>query len=479
MSTADRPGWVPATLRAHRLAVGLSQEALADKLRRLDNPRTALLSASPKMIGQHERGEVYPGSAYRRAYSEFFGSTDVGLGFRAPLPDEDAQGYPRSGRDRLRLSRTDVPWQKGAADPAWSHGAEDDVNRRDLLEALALSGVGLAATPVLTPQDRLLALESRVSGSGVLSLVENQLQSIVAAYPSTPPRILLRQIMQMQRFTDGIAQLRLRPVDEARLMRLTGVGAGLRGWVHNNAGETSAARISLAEAYKRGELLDDKQLIAWTRYMQSIVEDYAGNPEKAEEYALDGLQYTGPRSPQRALILADCVAGVKATFGDVSGVDRAISEARELMEGLKPIEHGPVRRTVVADLSTCHPVTVATVASRAYARLGRPDRVREIVSEIAPSVESGGSHQRAYLRMDEALAVMRGESPDIYYVSSLAAEGLALATPFQTAHVGTRLDAILDAAVPFQGHAAVAELTEGARMWRTARNAADRPELEV
>jgi hypothetical protein len=38
---------------------------------------------------------------------------------------------------------------------------------------------------------------------------------------------------------------------------------------------------SLAEAHKRADLLDDDNLIAWTRYMQSIVEDYAGKPKVA------------------------------------------------------------------------------------------------------------------------------------------------------------------------------------------------------
>jgi hypothetical protein len=213
--------------------------------------------------------------------------------------------------------------------------------------------------------------------------------------------------------------------------------------------------------------------------MQSIVEDYAGYPQDAERYALDGLRHTGSGSPQRALLLADSIAGVRATFGDLPGVDKAVGEAREIVDGLSPAERGPIRRTNVDNLTTYHPATMATVASLSYARLGKPDRVQEVVSDIAPMVEAEGTDKRSYLRMDQALAVMRSDKPDVDRVATLTTQGLALATPFQTAHVGKRLDAILVAAAPLRNHPAIVDLTENARVWRTNRTVAARPELST
>ncbi len=346
---------------------------------------------------------------------------------------------------------------------------EAATNRRDLLEALAatagLTVAGVAVASALTPLDRLLALDRTASGSGGLALVDVQLESIVADYPTTPPTVLLGRIAEMQQVTDALGQLSLRPADQARLWRQAGIGAGLRGWVHNNAGQTDAARLSLAEAFRRGELLEDPQLMAWTRYMQGIVEDYAGNPRGAEEYALDGLRYA-PSGPQRAILLTDGVAWARAEVGDADGAVAAIDEAGAIVASLTPQQRGPIHATIVHDLDSYHPVSFGSAAATAFAYLGRPDDVREFNAIVTSAAGTENVHQRSYVRLDEAMAVIRSKNPDPARVSALALEGLDLATPFQTAHVGRRLDLILTDARPFASDPPIRDLTDAVTTWR-------------
>ncbi|SNQ48107.1 conserved hypothetical protein [Frankia canadensis] len=361
-----------------------------------------------------------------------------------------------------------VPSTMEAGDPASPNPPREvsPTNRRDLL---ALIGSGVAAggvMPILTPADRLLLLEGTARADSILPVVDAQIASCVSAYRTTTPAVLLGQIASAQSLIDGIsAKLTLRPADHARLWHAATIAAGLRGWVHNNAGETASARISLAEAHKRADLLDDDQLIAWTRYMQAIVEDYAGNPKVAQRYAEDGLRHAHT-GPSRALLLSDPVAGTRATLGDVDGVDRAVGESLDILHSLTPEEKGPIAGVIIDNIDTCHPANAATTATLAYARLGRPDRVRKTLTTVRPIIEAESAHQRPYMLLDEALAVSRSNDRDPHRIAGLTTQGLALALPFQAAHVGKRADAILRAVEPLNGHPAIGDLRDSASVWR-------------
>jgi hypothetical protein len=361
-----------------------------------------------------------------------------------------------------------VPLTSGSGDGS-SPSAPREVspsNRRDLF-ALLGAGTALGAVPVLTPADRLILLEGTSRADSILSVVDAQIAGCANAYRTTAPATLIGRIDSVQRFIDGIgANLTLRPADNARLWRAATITAGLRGWVHNNAGDIDAARVSLAEAHKRADLLDDDRLISWTRYMQAIVEDYAGDPRTAQYYAEDGLCHAHA-GPQRALLLSDAVAGARATLGDVNGVDTAVNEALDIAYGLTPEEQGSIfPASIINNIDSYHPASAATVATLAYARLGMPERVQRTVAVVRPTIEAEGTHHRPYVLMDEALAVSRSRDRDPERIASLTEEGLSLALPFQAAHVGKRAGAILDAVAPMKGHPAIRELGDTTRVWR-------------
>jgi hypothetical protein len=255
---------------------------------------------------------------------------------------------------------------------------------------------------------------------------------------------------------------------------VAGVAAGVRGWLENNAGDTAAARSSLREAHARGDLTDDHQLAAWACYMQAVVEDYAGDAASAERYAAAGLRRlrrAGSRGrPLRANILLDRIAEARASRGDVAGVEKTVATAHDIVSALPPEQHGPERFTIVDSMEALSPAYIAESAGRAYARLGRPDRFADVTADARRAARTrGNTAQQCHFRLNEALAVGCSADPDPERIADLAREGLALASPFQTAHAANRFGMVLAAARPFESHQAVRYLREYGAAWRADR----------
>jgi hypothetical protein len=402
------------------------------------------------MVRKHELGIARPGARYRRAYTLLY------------TPEAGADGPP--GAD------AGVPSPRGAAHPDRQEGG-DPTDRRGLIGWVAAAlGAPAGLLPELTSDDRLAVLDRAGFAAGAVTAAEGALQTIVGDYLSLPPGAVLDRVAALQRLTDAVqAEYLLKPADTARLWKVAAVAAGIRGWLENNAGDTKAARASLREAHRRGELIDDDRLIAWARLMQATVEKYAGNPTTAERYALDGLRHTTKHSPQRAHFL-EGIAGYRAARGDLGGVDAAVGEAGIIVTGLSPEQRGPdANRIIVDDMTTYSPTAFASGTGHAYALLGRPDRFDEVTADACAAAERDGTYLRLFFRTDRALAVLRSVDPDPEKAAELAQGGLEIADSFQTAHAGSRLDLILEAAKPFDTHPAVVDLAECSAAWRADR----------
>jgi hypothetical protein len=331
--------------------------------------------------------------------------------------------------------------------------------------------------PELTSDDRLAVLDRAGSAAGAVTAAEGALQTIVGDYLTLPPGAVLDRVAALQRLTDAVqADYLLPPADTARLWKVAAVAAGIRGWLENNAGDTKAARASLREAHRRGELIDDNQLVAWARYMQAVIENYAGNPDAAERYALDGLRRlsrAGSKGrPLRARLLVNVIARTRSAKHDVDSTEKAIAESHDIVTALTPDLHGPMgRRIIVDDMSTFAPSAFAVDAGLAYALLGKPDRFDEVTAEERRAADWDGTYLRLFIRTDEALATLRSKDPDPAHAAALAREGLAFASPFQTAHATNRLRYVLDAAKPFETHPAIVDLAEYSSTWRVEHGA--------
>lgn len=88
--TRKHPDWKPDLLRMHREKVGLTLEETGEKLREIAERHGFNIAANFQTIWSHEKGTVFPGPHYRRAYCRLYHRNEAQLGFRRALPGEDA-----------------------------------------------------------------------------------------------------------------------------------------------------------------------------------------------------------------------------------------------------------------------------------------------------------------------------------------------------------------------------------------------------
>ncbi|MFD5429705.1 AAA family ATPase [Streptomyces sp. NPDC127084] len=74
----------------HREEVGLTLEDTGEKLREIAERHGFNIAANFQTIWSHEKGAVYPGPHYRRAYCLLYRCNEAQIGFRRALPGEDA-----------------------------------------------------------------------------------------------------------------------------------------------------------------------------------------------------------------------------------------------------------------------------------------------------------------------------------------------------------------------------------------------------
>ncbi|MFP3990302.1 AAA family ATPase [Streptomyces sp. E11-3] len=86
----QHPDWKPELLRTHRESIGLTLEDTGEKLREIAERHSFNIAANFQTIWGHEKGSVYPGPHYRRAYCRLYQRNEAQLGFRRALPGEDA-----------------------------------------------------------------------------------------------------------------------------------------------------------------------------------------------------------------------------------------------------------------------------------------------------------------------------------------------------------------------------------------------------
>ncbi|NUS81016.1 MAG: AAA family ATPase [Streptomyces sp.] len=86
----QHPDWKPDLLRMHREEIGLTLEDTGEKLREIAERHGFNIAANFQTIWGHEKGTVYPGPHYRRAYCRLYHRNEAQLGFRRALPGEDA-----------------------------------------------------------------------------------------------------------------------------------------------------------------------------------------------------------------------------------------------------------------------------------------------------------------------------------------------------------------------------------------------------
>jgi tetratricopeptide (TPR) repeat protein len=260
---------------------------------------------------------------------------------------------------------------------------------------------------------------SNVDEATLLHL-EQSVDDIIRDDDRVAPRELAVAVVRLRRWVDELLRGHQHPRQRERLYCIAVRLSGVLGAFAMDLAQWPVARAYCLEAYQLAELLASAHLQAWARANQSLVEYYAGNYHDALGYAIDGQRHAngGPQSVRLAL---NGEARALARLGDVNGVHEAVER------GYNSMGRFPRVQGVSASLTSgvyCA-ARAAGNAATAYLLLGQPQRVDEYADQALAEFDSAGLRgPQALTRMDQAMALLLGPSPDPEAASGLVVEAL-------------------------------------------------------
>lgn len=168
--------------------------------------------------------------------------------------------------------------------------------------------------------------------------------------------------------------------------------------------------------------MQDTNLQAWARGLQSFSEYYAGQYDKALTLAKDGLKYA-QSGPQSVRLTINAAARAMGKLGDTEGVHRAVDEAYELLS-----------RNVVPDgvpssiAFECYSAAqTASNAATAYVSLGMPEKVQHYTDLALPAIsQSDSPWSRSLVQIDLASSLVRAKEADLDRATKLALDALTI-----------------------------------------------------
>jgi hypothetical protein len=362
-------------------------------------------------------------------------------------------------------------------------------DRRDLLRyaGLGITAVALAAVvrpessggahPVAGPLESPLEITGRVQSMSVtnvddttLDLLDLLVVDVIEQYERAGPAPLAPHVVQQRRQVHEIMQAQQHPRQRDRLFVVAAELSGILAAMALDLGDLGTARAYAVEAFHLAQMLEPgRDLRAWVRATQSLIEYYAGRYSDALSLAQDGQRYA-QAGPQSVRLAVNGEARALGRLGDQHGVDEAVGRARGWIA-----DHGPVR-AISASLSLGAYCDVRTEgnAATAYLSLGRATRVIEHGSRALATFDTLGlSGPRALTRLDLAAAHLQtvGQA-DPERAASLVQEALALPDVDQFRPVVQRAQEFLTAVEPWREVPAIRDVAEVVRLLPTANQRA-------
>lgn len=357
-----------SNLAEFRRRARLTQEDVAERL-----------GSTTESVSRHERGIATPGPFLRRGYRELYGATDEQLGFAAPRPGSSDARLPQES-------------------------PTEEVS--EVLERIRTF--------------------TRVGGDELMCF-ELGVDDLVSRYESAGPVKLAPLLSgQRRRLETAIDECR-DPRQRRRLFRVAGQVSGLLAYMAVNRERYPLARAYCLEAAHLGSFAEDRDLLAWVEGTESFCEYYAGDYSRSFELAREGLTLAGT-GPQRVRLLINGEARALGKLGDASGVNAAVEQAYDALDGLPEIP-GVSPCVSFGGYSRAR---LASNAVTAYVDLGLPDHVATHAAEAMDEFDSSDSSwSQSLIRLDLAnsIALADGGDPDEASGLVTAALGISAGNP--------------------------------------------------
>lgn len=239
------------------------------------------------------------------------------------------------------------------------------------------------------------AQDDRVSPA-VLGHVTSELRRIAVDYVHKPLVPLFGDLMALRDTTFGLLTDRPRLRQSRELFFVAGTACTLAAHASQNLGSSSAARAHAAAAWACAEQADHRDLRAWVRGTQALIEEWSDDYDKAVALAREGREHA--TSAESTARLAAIEARALARAGDAVGAAAAVQQAQQAREQT-------THRDALADFGgilTFPYVKQLYYAGSALALAGRYADAERAALEAIRLYETGPLAQRSY--GDEALA---------------------------------------------------------------------------
>jgi len=129
-----------------------------------------------------------------------------------------------------------------------------------------------------------------------LEQLHAEVHRLAHAYASTPPLLLLADLMRTRDLAYELQAHTRRPGQLTELLLVTGQVCGLAATTAFDIGQRHAAEDHARAAWTYAEMIDHYPLRAWSRSVQATIAFWSDQPKRGLEYVASGLRFisTGP-----------------------------------------------------------------------------------------------------------------------------------------------------------------------------------------
>jgi transcriptional regulator with XRE-family HTH domain len=342
-------------LTAFREAQNWTRAEMADRLNQTPTGIEKSLACDEERIRRWERGEVlWPHPPYRRALHELSGRSAGDLGF---VP-------PSRQKNRHPLVGAVIPQNALAAES-------------DLFDTMELARMADASDV----------------GPGTIETVQEAVELLCRAYPSTPAAVLKERVRQRLKYVIGLLNGRITLEQHRGILVQAGWLAALLGCVHYDLGEREPAEAARQAAFQMGKQAGHGELMGWAYEMSAWFALTEGRYEDVVDATQRGQAVAGTTSAMVQLTLQE--AKGQARLGNQSDSREAL-ERGAVMLGRLPAPTRPDHHFVFDHTKWIF------YAATIYAWLGDDERAEEHAQEVIRYHTRSNGTTNAPMRMASA-----------------------------------------------------------------------------
>jgi transcriptional regulator with XRE-family HTH domain len=444
-----------AELRGRRLAVGLTQQVLADRI-----------GYDRSYLSQVETGAQVPAEQFIvLCERELAAGGKLVSMFRELLAEREARRQ-EAHAERWRAGTSGgmtiegvypiiAPTSSGSglATPA-GDPSNSDMERRPFFRVLGVaSGAVLAETLGVELWDLARAMQASNVSDDMLDAMEASVLRLHQVHAKVPPAVMLPHLHEHLRAVTSLLQQSQPIRQRRRLCSIAGHLAGLRGWATFDLSDRQGARSWYELALQPAAEAEDDALCGWIFGAWSLLPSYDAEPADALTLIRRGQNHAGRSLDATAQAWLNALeARAHAGLEDARAFHHAQDEANEAIDRTRPEQrrHGMDFDRDRLDVTYYEGTSLVT--------LRQPERAQPILDHSLAVQGQGHIKARSILQL--ALATTYVQQREIERACEIAFQALDLPSDQRIGPIDQRARDLLRQLEPWRAAPAVTTLTE-------------------